>query len=231
MQLHSRRRHRATCTCKVRRQLRSPKPFPRGRAKATYGSPDIIAGTVIATCGFRVIGRSMRGHGVQVIGVTRRIADGTGYPVIGARLSGYAFRKEFGVSDAATTKIAELLHQAGEVHHMVFADTDGNDDDWATFYSDWLLAHSDLSKLLARRPVRSPISRETSWSSTSSTRRRNRRSRGRTGMRSASSRNTELHERRTRVRNATERRALREAERTVELIRSRKPLIRIQNDA
>ena len=57
------------------------------------------------------------------------------------------------------SQIAELPHQAGEVHHIVFADTDGNDDDWASFYSDWLLAHSDLPKLLARRPVRSHLTR------------------------------------------------------------------------
>ncbi len=50
------------------------------------------------------------------------------------------------------SRVAELLHQAGETHHIVFADTDGNDDDWATFYSDWLLAHSDLPKLLGRPP-------------------------------------------------------------------------------
>ena len=64
------------------------------------------------------------------------------------------------MSDEATTKIAALLQQVGEVHHVVFADTDGNDDDWATFYSDWLLAHSELSKLLARRPVRSHLTRD-----------------------------------------------------------------------
>ena len=60
----------------------------------------------------------------------------------------------------ASARIAELLHQAGEVHHMVFADTDGNDDDWASFYSDWLLAHTDLPRLLARRPVRSHLTRD-----------------------------------------------------------------------
>jgi hypothetical protein len=64
------------------------------------------------------------------------------------------------LNDDATTRIAELLHQAGETHHIVFSDTDGNDDDWATFYSDWLLAHSDLPKLLARRPVRSHLTRD-----------------------------------------------------------------------
>lgn len=59
-----------------------------------------------------------------------------------------------------TTRIAELLHQVGEIHHMVFSDTDGNDDDWATFYSDWLLAHSDLARLLAHRPIRSHLTRD-----------------------------------------------------------------------
>jgi hypothetical protein len=64
------------------------------------------------------------------------------------------------MSDDAAIKIAELLHQVGEIHHLVFSDTDGNDEDWATFYSDWLLAHSDLPHLLARRPVRSHLTRD-----------------------------------------------------------------------
>jgi hypothetical protein len=64
------------------------------------------------------------------------------------------------VAQDRTEQIAELLHQAGEVHHVVFADTDGEDDDWATFYSDWLLAHSPLPKLLGRVPVRSHLTRD-----------------------------------------------------------------------
>jgi hypothetical protein len=64
------------------------------------------------------------------------------------------------VNDGTGARVAALLHQVGETHHIVFADTDGNDDDWATFYSDWLLAHSDLPKLLARRPVRSHLTRD-----------------------------------------------------------------------
>jgi hypothetical protein len=64
------------------------------------------------------------------------------------------------VTETTTSKIAELLHQVGEVHHVVFADTDGNDDDWATFYSNWLLTHSDLPRLLGRRPVRSHLTRD-----------------------------------------------------------------------
>ncbi len=64
------------------------------------------------------------------------------------------------MNDDASKKIAALLHQAGEVHHIVFSDTDGNDDDWATFYSDWLLHHSELPRLLARTPVRSHLTRD-----------------------------------------------------------------------
>jgi hypothetical protein len=65
--------------------------------------------------------------------------------------------RESDVSEDVTTQVAALLQKVGEVHHMVFADTDGNDDDWATFYSDWLLAHSALPRLLAQRPVRSHL--------------------------------------------------------------------------
>lgn len=61
------------------------------------------------------------------------------------------------MSEDVSATIAKLLHQVGETHHIVFADTDGNDDDWATFYSDWLLAHSELPRLLARRPIRSHL--------------------------------------------------------------------------
>jgi hypothetical protein len=64
------------------------------------------------------------------------------------------------VAQDRVEKIAELLHQVGEVHHVVFADTDGEDDDWATFYSAWLLAHSPLPKLLGRVPVRSHLTRD-----------------------------------------------------------------------
>lgn len=53
--------------------------------------------------------------------------------------------------------IAELLHQAGETHHMVFAIVDGADVDWATWYSDWLVNLSELPTLLGVTPVRSEL--------------------------------------------------------------------------
>jgi hypothetical protein len=55
---------------------------------------------------------------------------------------------------------AALLHEAGEVHHVYFGDTDGADDDWATFYSEWLLNRTKFSQLLGRRPVRSNLTRD-----------------------------------------------------------------------
>jgi hypothetical protein len=48
----------------------------------------------------------------------------------------------------------------GEIHHAVFVDTEGADDDWASFYSDWLLAHSPSPKLLGRALVRSHLTRD-----------------------------------------------------------------------
>ena len=64
------------------------------------------------------------------------------------------------MSDDAAAKLAQLLHTVGETHHVVFSDTDGSDDDWATFYSDWLLAHGKIADLLAKRPIRSHLTRD-----------------------------------------------------------------------
>jgi hypothetical protein len=59
--------------------------------------------------------------------------------------------------DERTSKISDLLHEAGETHHVVFRITDGADDDWASWYSDWLTGHSELPDLLGTRPVRSEL--------------------------------------------------------------------------
>jgi NAD(P)H-hydrate epimerase len=64
------------------------------------------------------------------------------------------------MNDDAASQIAALLQQVGDVHHTVFADTEGADDDWATFYSDWLLHHSNFAKLLGRTPIRSHLTRD-----------------------------------------------------------------------
>jgi hypothetical protein len=59
--------------------------------------------------------------------------------------------------DETTTKISALLHEAGETHHIVYRITDGEDDDWASFYADWLIEHSELPDLLGGAPVRSHL--------------------------------------------------------------------------
>jgi len=53
--------------------------------------------------------------------------------------------------------VVVLLDEAAETHHRVFRITDGSDDDWASWYADWLLTLSELPKLLDRRPVRSHL--------------------------------------------------------------------------
>ena len=57
----------------------------------------------------------------------------------------------------ANASIAGLLHEAAETHHIVYRITDGHDPDWASWYADWLLDHSELSDLLGTRPVRSHL--------------------------------------------------------------------------
>jgi len=44
-----------------------------------------------------------------------------------------------------------------ETHHVVYRITDGDDPDWASWYADWLLDHSELPELLGERPVRSHL--------------------------------------------------------------------------
>ena len=59
--------------------------------------------------------------------------------------------------DDRTARIAELLHEAGETHHQVYAIVDGADDDWASWYSDWLTRLSALPQVLGAAPVRSEL--------------------------------------------------------------------------
>jgi len=59
--------------------------------------------------------------------------------------------------DDNAAKIAALLHEASETHHTLYRITDGADDDWASFYSDWLVNLSELPDLLVKNPVRSEL--------------------------------------------------------------------------
>lgn len=56
-----------------------------------------------------------------------------------------------------TARIAELLHEAAETHHVVYRIADGDDPDWASWYADWLLDLSELPEALGFRPVRSHL--------------------------------------------------------------------------
>ena len=62
--------------------------------------------------------------------------------------------------DQTVSKLAALLHQAAETHHQVFAITDGDDPDWATWYADWLVNLSRLSDLVGTKPPRSEVTYE-----------------------------------------------------------------------
>jgi hypothetical protein len=62
--------------------------------------------------------------------------------------------------DDRTARVSDLLHEAGEVHHVVYRITDGADDDWASFYADWLIDHSELADTLGHAPTRSHLVHE-----------------------------------------------------------------------
>jgi hypothetical protein len=59
--------------------------------------------------------------------------------------------------DERTAKVSELLHEAAETHHRVYRITDGADDDWASWYAQWLVSLSELPQLLDATVVRSEL--------------------------------------------------------------------------
>jgi hypothetical protein len=54
-------------------------------------------------------------------------------------------------------QISSLLREAAETHHRVFRIVDGADEDWASWYADWLANLSELPTLLGAQPVRSEL--------------------------------------------------------------------------
>jgi hypothetical protein len=54
-------------------------------------------------------------------------------------------------------RVSHLLHEAADTHHRVFQIVDGADDDWASWYADWLVNLSELGTLLGVTPVRSEL--------------------------------------------------------------------------
>ena len=59
--------------------------------------------------------------------------------------------------DDTVERVSGLLHEVAETHHRVFRITDGADDDWASWYSQWLTTLSELPDILGARPVRSEL--------------------------------------------------------------------------
>ena len=59
--------------------------------------------------------------------------------------------------DDRIERIGELLHEAGETHHLVYRIVDGDDPDWASWYADWLRDLSELPQILGVVPVRSEL--------------------------------------------------------------------------
>ena len=60
-------------------------------------------------------------------------------------------------TDAQIAEVAGLLHEAAETHHTVYRIVDGADDEWASWYGDWLVRLSELPRLLGGPPVRSEL--------------------------------------------------------------------------
>jgi hypothetical protein len=54
-------------------------------------------------------------------------------------------------------KVRSLLHEAAETHHTVFRIVDGADDDWTSWYANWLVNLSELPEILGAKPVRGEV--------------------------------------------------------------------------
>jgi hypothetical protein len=61
------------------------------------------------------------------------------------------------VPQETTRRVSDLLRQAAETHHRVYAIRDGDDPDWASWYADWLVNLSQLPSVLGMKPVRSEL--------------------------------------------------------------------------
>jgi hypothetical protein len=61
------------------------------------------------------------------------------------------------MNEDRSTRIAALLHEAGETHHTVYRIVDGDDPDWASWYADWLTNLSELGEILETTPARSEL--------------------------------------------------------------------------
>jgi hypothetical protein len=62
-----------------------------------------------------------------------------------------------GEHDERRERVSAILREAAETHHRVYRIRDGTDEDWATWYAEWLIELSELPRLLGRTPVRSEL--------------------------------------------------------------------------
>lgn len=60
-------------------------------------------------------------------------------------------------TDELVERVAPLLREAAETHHVVYRITDGDDADWASWYADWLIRLSELPELVGVTIVRSEL--------------------------------------------------------------------------
>jgi hypothetical protein len=59
--------------------------------------------------------------------------------------------------DERCARVSDLLHEAAETHHQVFRITNGADDDWASWYAQWLVTLSELPEVLGGAVIRSEL--------------------------------------------------------------------------
>ncbi len=59
--------------------------------------------------------------------------------------------------DKRAEQVRDVLREVAETHHEVYRIVDGADDDWASWYADWLINLSALPDLLETTPVRSEL--------------------------------------------------------------------------
>jgi hypothetical protein len=57
----------------------------------------------------------------------------------------------------ALDRIADLLHEAGQLHGRTYRITNEVHDDWASWYANWLIELSELPEVLGTEPVQSEL--------------------------------------------------------------------------
>jgi hypothetical protein len=131
----------------------------RGGAGTAVGDVEPVAcGVVAATVGWLAVGFDT-GPGVRestANAVTTAATPATSAPTAASSRRVVLISARIG-SMTDTERIAALLHEVAETHHVVYRLTDGDDPDWASWYADWLVRLSELPDVLGSTPVRSHL--------------------------------------------------------------------------